>query len=184
MKIILLVLIMGFVLYACTGKSQLKNNRSAISHFDHLAHFSHTANADVAAKFSKLYSDLKVGATAENIKSVYAQDIYFNDTFRIITNRDELIQYLTETAEFVNSTTVEILDVAKGSTDYFVKWSMKMNFEVKGNEVDSFSLGVTQLRFNEQGLIVFHQDFWDSSEAFFEHLPLVGRIVKSIKSKL
>lgn len=172
------------VLYACTGKSQLKNNRSANSHLDHLSQFSDTATADVAAKFSMLYSDLKTGATEENIKTVYAQELYFNDTFRIITDRDTLTEYLTETAAFVNSTTVEIMDIAKGSTDYFVKWSMNMNFDVKGKEVDSFSLGVTQLRFNEAGQIVFHQDYWDSSEAFFEHLPLVGRIVKSIKAKL
>lgn len=172
------------VLYACTGNSQLKNNRSATSHMDHLAKTPVTAQTDVKNTFGKIFTNLKTGATAENIEAVYAEELYFNDTFRIISDRAELVEYLTETAAQVNSTTVEIMEVVKGSNDYFVKWAMEMNFDVKGTEVDSFSLGMSQLRFNDQGLIVFHQDYWDSSEAFFEHLPVVGRIVKSIKSRL
>lgn len=184
MKILFLLILSVAVLYACTGNNQLKKNRSATSHMDHLAKTPKTANIDVNNTFGKIFTDLKTGATVENIETVYAEELYFNDTFRIISNREELVEYLTETAAQVNSTTVEIMEVIKGQNDYFVKWSMKMNFDVKGKEVDSLSLGMSQLRFNDQGLIIFHQDYWDSSEAFFEHLPLVGRIVKSIKARL
>jgi hypothetical protein len=184
MKLLLIILVLMLVLYACTSNPKLIDNRTANSHIDKLSNIPETKEVDVKSAFGKIFTDLKAGATEDNIRSVYAEQLYFNDTFRIIDNVDDLVDYLVKTANHVNSTTVEIMDVVKGENDYFVKWSMRMNFKVKGKEVDSYSLGMTQLRFNDDGLIVFHQDFWDSSEAFFEHLPVVGRIIKTIKSKL
>lgn len=184
MKLILLIFFVVMLLYACTSNHKLPNDRTANSHLDELSKLPETNIVDVRSSFGKIFTDLKTGATEENIRSVYADKLYFNDTFKIIDNVDELVDYLVETANHVDRTTVEILDVVKGNNDYFVKWSMRMEFKVKGKAVDSLSLGISQLRFNETGMIVFQQDYWDSSEAFFEHLPLIGRIVKSIKAKL
>lgn len=143
-----------------------------------------TTEHDARQAFGKIFTNFKQGATEANIRSVYANKLYFNDTFKIISDLNELVDYMSESAAHVESTTVDILDVIHSDDDYFIRWSMKMNLSVKGKDIYSHSIGMTQLRFNQAGKVVFHQDFWDSSEAFFEHLPLMGMILKKIKASL
>ena len=104
--------------------------------------------------------------------------------FKTINNIDELINYMQDTAEAVEVTTVDILDVSKSDTDYYLRWVMHMKFTAKGKEVDSQSIGVTQIRFNEQGKVVLHQDFWDGAEGFYQHLPFVGYIIRKVRDSL
>jgi hypothetical protein len=42
--------------------------------------------------------------------------------------------------------------------------------------------GMSHLRFDEKGMIVFHQDYWDSS-LVFERLPVIGFVLRWIKSR-
>jgi len=150
----------------------------------HLAQTPATSEQNVEQLFGTIFTDFKNGATEQNIRAVYAEEIYFNDTFKIIDNIDELVHYMSESANSVESTTVEILDVIHANQDYFVRWMMDIKVNIQGRDVHSRSIGMTQLRFNEAGKVVFHQDFWDSSEAFYEHLPFLGRFVKKVKTML
>lgn len=184
MKTIIVVILFSVILYACSKTPELKPNRTADNYFNYLNQTPATTEQDARKIFASLFTDLKKGATETKIRSVYANELYFNDTFKIIENIDELVAYMTESVENVDSTTVDILDVIRSEQDYFIRWSMKMNLTVKGKDIYSHSIGMTQLRFNEAGKVVFHQDFWDSSEAFFEHLPIMGRFVKKVKSVL
>ena len=184
MKTLLIILILAGSLYACSSSPELKHNRTADHYFDHLQQTPATTEHDVEQTFGTIFTDFKKGATEDNIRAVYADNFYFNDTFKIINHIDELVVYMSESASHVDSTTVEILDVIKSDEDYFIRWSMNMQLSIRGKDIDSHSIGMTQLRFNEQGKVVFHQDFWDSSEAFYEHLPVLGRWVKKVKDMM
>jgi hypothetical protein len=59
----------------------------------------------------------------------------------------------------------------------YLRWSMRMQFRAAGRDVDSLSVGITQLRFDEAGQIVLQQDYWDSAEGFYRHLPVVGGLI-------
>lgn len=135
-------------------------------------------------KFLNLFGDFKISAQQDIIKELYADEFYFNDTFKTYRNLDELSLYLQETAKMVDVTRVEILDVTKSDTDYYLRWVMHMKFTAKGREVDSRSIGMTQIRFNDEGKVVLHQDYWDGAEGFYQHLPIVGYIVRKVRSSL
>ncbi|MFC3195460.1 nuclear transport factor 2 family protein [Marinicella sediminis] len=184
MKILLIILILAGSLYACSSSPELKHNRTADEYFSYLEQTPATTEHDVESTFGIIFSDFKSGATESNIRSVYANELYFNDTLKIIYNIDDLVSYMSESAAHVDSTTVDILDVIRSDQDYFIRWSMKMKLSVRGKSINSHSIGMTQLRFNEAGKVVFHQDFWDASEALYEHLPILGRWVKKVKDMM
>lgn len=184
MKLFFIFIIFVMILYACSGSTYLKPNRSATQYFNHLAKTPTTTEHEIIDTFGLIFKDFKLGATETNIRAVYAAELYFNDTFKIIDNIEELVEYMSHSASQVESTKVEVLDVIRSEHDYFVRWSMEMKLKIKGKNIESHSIGMTQLRFNQAGKVVFHQDFWDSSEAFFEHLPMMGGLVKKIKSML
>lgn len=184
MKTIVILLILALIIYLATRTPKYKPNQTADKYFEQLKITTPTTEQEVKQIFGKIFNNYKTGATEHNIRSVYADKLYFNDTLKIIEDIDELVIYMTESAESVDGTTVEILDVIRGDEDYFIRWTMKMDLNIKGKESYSHSVGMSQLRFNEAGKITFQQDFWDSSEAFFEHIPVLGRFVKKVKTML
>ncbi|AOE48964.1 hypothetical protein KS2013_236 [Kangiella sediminilitoris] len=139
---------------------------------------------DPAEHFGHLFKNFHKDAREEVIRDVYAKEFYFNDTFKTFTDIEELIPYMEETAENVETTTVEILDVSKSDTDYYLRWKMVMKFTAKGRDINSVSIGMTQLRFNEDGKIILHQDYWDGAEGFYQHLPYIGYFVRKVRDSL
>jgi hypothetical protein len=182
--IISLILIAIFITVA-VSKTPKSNSDMAEHYFEELDKTPKTIKVvDVENKFLKLFADFKIGAKEEIIRQTYAENFYFNDTFKVINDIETLIPYMTETAQTVKSTTVKILDTAYSGSDYYIRWVMVMEFDVKGKDIYSRSTGMTQLRFNSEGKIIFHQDFWDSTEGFYQHLPYIGYFVRKIRSKL
>lgn len=183
-KHIIIILLITFTMYACTSSHNLKLNRSELTHKQQVSQMTTTSEVDAKTKFETVFKDFKAGATEENVRALYAENFYFNDTFTIVNNIDDLVAHMVKTAEQVEITTVDIHEVIKGDNDYYLKWTMFMKFSAMGRMIESTSMGMTQLRFNKEGKIILHQDYWDGSEHFFEHLPVLGRLVKSVKSKL
>ncbi len=183
--IIVAIVLLAILITIAVAKIPKSNNQFTDNYLHQLEQFNstHTVN-NVKDKFLKLFKNFKSGATEEIIKNTYADSFYFNDTFRVLYDIEDLVPYLTETAANVETTTVDILDTAYSGTDYYVRWEMVMVVDVKGEELFSRSIGMTQLRFNDEGKIIFHQDFWDSTEGFFQHLPYIGYMIRKIKSQL
>ena len=139
---------------------------------------------DLFSNLKLLFSDLKHPDLQQRIGSTYAEEIYFNDTFRTLKSREQLVDYLQETAARVKSTTTEFKEYAQGGSSYYVRWTMHIEFDVQGKTIVTDSIGISQIRFDDAGLIRFHQDFWDNTEGFFQHLPFVGYMVGKVKTRL
>ena len=186
MKFILFILVLLIIFIAVAISKTPKSNSNAANHFfSELEKQPQTAKIEnVKQIFLNVFEDFKVGGNEETVRKTYAEELYFNDTFKVIDNIDDLVVHIEHTAKQVKSTTVEILDVASSNSDYYIRWVMIMEFDVKGKDIYSKSIGMSQLRFNQEGKIIFHQDYWDSAEGFYQHLPYVGYVVRKIKSKL
>ena len=84
----------------------------------------------------------------------------------------------------VSKTQVTVLDSLSRGDDVMVRWKMQTQSKVWWKTLTIDSFGMTHLRFNEQGQIVLHQDYWDAAGGFYEHLPLLGSSIRSIRSNL
>lgn len=134
--------------------------------------------------FGKIFANLQNDALPGIVDEVYADRFYFNDTFRTIRDKPALTRYLQQTGETVDSLNVTINDIARSNNDVYVRWSMNMQFTVFGKAINSDSVGITHLRFNEAGEIILHQDFWDGADAFYQHLPVIGMLIRQIRGQL
>ena len=131
-----------------------------------------------------VFNDLKDPNLETHIRNAYAEELYFNDTFHTFDDRDQLIDYLLATADRVKSTTTEFEEVGMSGSSYFLRWKMHIEVEVSGETIVTDSIGVSQIRFDESGKVVFHQDFWDNTEGFFRHLPVVGYVLDKTFERL
>lgn len=142
------------------------------------------STARARAAFENVFGHLKSPDLAERIGDSYAEALFFNDTFRTIEERAELVEYLVDTAGKTPENHVDILSVASDGRDHYIRWRMRFTFKVYGKEYSTDSIGMTHVQLNEDGKIVLHQDFWDSVEGFYQHLPMIGYWLKRIRSNL
>lgn len=136
------------------------------------------------ADFTQAHADLKAPDMAQRIEAAYAEELYFNDTLKTFTSRDSLVDYLKQTAERVDYNRVQIQDIIQSGDDYYVRWTMQTGFTLIGRSVKTESIGMSHIRLDDQGRINFHQDFWDNTEGFFRHLPVVGYFIGKTKQRL
>jgi len=186
MKFLIISLILIVVIITAAMSTTSKSNSNAAENYaEELVRSEYTTKFDdVEAKFLKVYKNLKTGANEEFIRETYAEQLYFNDTLRTIYHVDDLIDYMTHTASMIKSTKVKILDTAYSGTDYYIRWEMIMEFKARSKDVYSKSIGMSQLRFNQEGKIVFHHDFWDSTEGLYQHLPYIGYLIRKVRNRL
>ncbi len=134
--------------------------------------------------FGEVFANLQNAQLVDIVNEVYADNFYFNDTFRTIRDKQTLANYLQETGKIVESIEVNINDIARSDNEVYVRWSMNMQFSVFGKAINSNSVGITHLRFNQDGEIILHQDFWDGADAFYQHLPVIGMWLRQIRGQL
>lgn len=144
-----------------------------------------TAESDALQRFGRFFSDFSPQKVDTLVDLTYADDVWFNDTLKTIRGRDTLRNYLRHSAEAVEACQVQILDtLSNNDGDYFLRWTMSIRFKRFKRGVDTQTIGVSHLRFNQDGLVSLHQDYWDSSAGLFEHVPLLGAGIRAIKRRV
>lgn len=117
---------------------------------------------------------------APSADALYAPALYFSDTLLTSERRDEVIAHLERMRSGAGELQVTVLDSQIDGADVYVVWRMHARFQPVRKTVESDTIGVTHLRFDAEGRIVLQQDFWDSAEGFYRHLPVVGSLVVAI----
>ena len=135
-------------------------------------------------RFKDFLSVISEQQVKTKLRQTYAPDAYFNDTLKEINDIDTLEKYLLKTAENVDSCTVEFLDTASSGGEYYFRWLMKIRFKKFHKGEEQPSIGITHIRFNKEGKVVFHQDYWDAAGNFFEKIPVLGWMIGKVKGSL
>lgn len=137
------------------------------------------------ARFQRFFADFSPQKIAVLLDQTYSDDAWFNDTLKTIRGREAMRHYLAESAEAVQSCVVEVKEVLSNDQgDYYIRWLMTIRFKRFKKGQDTQTIGISHVRFNPEGKVCFHQDYWDSTAGIFEHIPLLGWMIRKIKARL
>ena len=135
--------------------------------------------------FRRFFADFSPAKIESLLEQTYAPEVWFNDTLKTVRGTGPLKHYLSESASAVDACRVEIHDIShNGSGDYLVRWSMMIRFKRFKRGQDTHSIGVSHLRFDRDGRVLLQQDYWDAAQGLFEHVPLLGAMIRAIKRRL
>jgi hypothetical protein len=132
------------------------------------------------ARFQATYQDLSVADLSDRIAATYAETLFFNDTLHSFHDRGALQAYMSKVSQQVDSSSIEVHQVVIDGADVFLRW--RMHFA--SASMESNSIGMSHLRFNRDGEVILHQDFWDSGHGLYAHLPVVGFMVRRVRQML
>jgi hypothetical protein len=125
-----------------------------------------------------------VNYVRENALKVYSADAYLDDTLAVHHGAAEIEAYFIKTSETMTDYHVTVDDVARSGNDYYFRWTMKFAAPALSGGKPITSVGISQIRFNREGKVAFHQDFWDSGKNFYAHLPVIGGAVGYVSKRL
>ena len=117
----------------------------------------------------------------EQTSQVYAPESYLNDTLVGIEGSANIEAYFAHTAGQVRTLTVQFLERAPVGTDWYVRWQMTVAADGLNGGEPVVTYGVTQFRFDPQGRILIHKDFWDAGTGLYEQLPVLGGVIQRVR---
>ncbi len=135
-------------------------------------------------RFKSTYADLTDPGLADMIRETYADQLFFNDTLHTFRSRHDLVAYMGRTGAGLHQSEVKVHQVLRDGADVYVRWTMEFKTRAVGRDIHSRSIGMSHLRFDEEGRVVLHQDFWDSGHGLYAHLPFVGFAVRRARRAL
>ena len=119
-----------------------------------------------------------------NTAATYSADAYLDDTLTTHHGAAAIEAYFIETAKSLTDSKVTIDDVVRSGQDHYIRWTMVMSAKPLAGGQPVHSIGISQVRFDAEGKVAVHQDFWDSGENFFGKLPVSGGIIGLIRKRL
>ncbi|MFT6863914.1 MAG: hypothetical protein ACJAVK_002476 [Akkermansiaceae bacterium] len=120
----------------------------------------------------------------ENTSKAYAEGAYLDDTIVTHYGPDEIKDYFIQTAETMTSFEVNILDTTRSGPDHYIRWEMIFAAPRLSGGEPIHSVGVSQVRFDSEGKVAFHQDFWDSGKNIYGQIPVVGGLIAVIRNRI
>ena len=136
------------------------------------------------ARFQDFLSVMNRETVRAKTRQVYAENAYLNDTLKTLHGAAAIEEYFLATTENAESITVRFDDVAESGGDYYFRWVMDVKLKKFKPGETLRSIGMTHVRFDEQGKVVMHQDYWDAAQGLFEHVPVLGSVIRAIKKRL
>ena len=141
-----------------------------------------TLEREALDRFREFYAEYSTESIRQGMRSVYAEDIWFGDPFHIVEGIDAAEQYFLAMAEPVIECQFTVDSIHRSGSDYFSRWTMKLRSSAAKDQLIE-TIGMSHFRYDEEGLINFQQDYWDTS-AMLDRLPAVGFWTRLVKKRI
>ena len=142
------------------------------------------AEKEAISRFENFLGHLDEKTARDETTKVYAPEAFLNDTLKTVHSSAAIRDYFIKTAQGLDSMIVTFDEVAVSGHNYYFRWTMdtRMKHLAKGRNVRT--IGVTLVRFDPQGRVLIHQDFWDSAQGVWDHVPVLSSMMRWIQSKI
>ena len=132
-------------------------------------------------RFTAFYQIFSEEVVRRDLRAVYAPDAYFRDPFKEVMGINEIEEYFLKSAETVHECTFEIVDIAVHEGEYYFRWTMNLVTKRYRNKPIQ-APGMSHVRYDENGMVVFHQDYWDAG-VVYEKIFVLGSVIRWIKGQ-
>jgi steroid delta-isomerase len=123
-------------------------------------------------------------ASVPRLRAFYATDAWFKDPFNEVTGVAEIERIFAHMYVALHDPAFVVKDRVEQGEQAFLVWDF--NFRIKRYRPDTVQTirGTSHLRFDGQGLVCYHRDYWDAAEELYEKLPVLGGLMRFLKRRM
>ncbi|MCK6408790.1 nuclear transport factor 2 family protein [Thauera sp.] len=132
-----------------------------------------------AQRLARFYEAL-APANLAALDALYAPGARFKDPFNEVTGTAAIRRIFAHMFATTDAPRFVVTDCIEQGEQAMLGW--EFHFVLRGRAL--IVRGVTHLRFDADGRVVLHRDYWDAAEELYEQLPLLGGVMRLIKRRL
>ena len=119
-------------------------------------------------------------AALDGLDQLYAPDARFKDPFNEVVGIAAIRRIFAHMFATTEAPRFEVTDCIEQGGQAMLGWTFR--FALRGRALTV--RGVTHLRFDADGQVTLHRDYWDAAEELYEKLPLLGGLMRAIRRRL
>ena len=132
-----------------------------------------------ARRLAHFYETLTLDSLAA-LDALYAPDARFKDPFNEVAGTTAIRRIFEHMFATTDAPRFVVTDCIEQGEQAMLGWAF--HFALRGRALTV--RGVTNLRFDAEGRVTLHRDYWDAAEELYEKLPVVGGLMRLIKRRL
>ena len=124
--------------------------------------------------------------TPDNVAEVgqfYAPQARFKDPFKDVTGLADIQQIYGHMFVALDGPRFVVTRQVVQGEHCFLTWEFHFAFKSFKKKQPQVILGASHLVFDPQGRVTLHRDYWDAAEELYEKLPVVGSLMRWLKSR-
>lgn len=115
---------------------------------------------------------------------VYAPEAFFKDPFNEVTGLPAIRRIFEHMFETLHEPRFRVLNTLSDGGQAMVEWEFLFRIRRFRPQQSWCIRGVSHLRFEADGRVCYHRDFWDTGEELYQHLPAVGPVVRWLRRRM
>jgi len=135
------------------------------------------ASLDAYIRFYETLTPQTVGA----LRPLVAPDVHFRDPFNDVQGVDAYERVLAKMFKDLYEPRFEVRHAALDGAIGFLKWRLVFRGK-RGRE--RTIIGMSELHFDADDRIALHVDYWDAAAQVYEHLPILGFLLRRIRRRI
>jgi ketosteroid isomerase-like protein len=118
------------------------------------------------------------------VTEFYHTDVKFRDPLGEISGAENIKKYYENMYKNVKTIKFDFKEIIEQEKTVIAVWTMTLATD-KINDGKPYSVeGNSVVKFDANGMAVYHRDYFDMGEFIYERIPFVGFLVRKVKDRL
>lgn len=131
----------------------------------------------------RFYHDL-TPASVGRFSEFYAEDAWFKDPFNEVRGVEAIQHIFTHMFRQVSEPRFVVTDRVVDAHNAMLVWEFYYRLRLWGRSEVHVMRGVSHLKFDADGKVAYHRDYWDTAEELYMKLPGLGTLMRGLRRAL
>lgn len=136
-----------------------------------------------AQQIEKVFNELRAD-NIEILNDFYDKKALFIDPIGEHKGLDAVKDYYRGIYQGVEDIRFEFSEIISNENHHVAVWKMILVTPNLNSGKPVILHGNSVIKFNESGLVSYHRDYFDMGEFIYQHIPILGSLIKYIKNRL
>lgn len=115
------------------------------------------------------------------LKDFYTAEAYFKDPFNEVRGVPAIERIFVHMFDALDQPHFVVTGRVVQGLECFLVWEFRFRFLRFDRSTWQTVRGTSHVRFNDDGRVNYHRDYWDAAEELYEKLPGLGSVMRWLK---
>jgi hypothetical protein len=131
-------------------------------------------------QFLKRINSLNYHNVKGVLQATYTEDVKFVDPVKTINSLDELTKYFENLYKRVNKCHFILNNYLPNSHSHSLEWVMHLQHQKISKNQEIHLSGASFIQFDGER-VCYHRDYYDLGALVYEHIPILGSVIKKVR---